>query len=95
MGVPCETSLVEFVQLNQPRLFPMPVTNRVELSKPAGIAYLAVYDLMGRPVDMLQVNSTRSEWDVSHLGHGGYVVQMVDFQGHVIHTQRLLKLGGE
>jgi hypothetical protein len=95
MGVPCETSLVEFAQLNQPRLFPMPVTDRIKLSKPTGIAHLAVYDLTGRPVDILQVNSTRYEWDVSHLGHGGYVVQMIDFQGDVIHIQRLLKLGGE
>ena len=94
-GVPCETSLVEFAQQNLPRLFPMPVTNRVELSKPTGIAHLAVYDLTGRPVDILEVNSTRHEWDLSHLGHGGYLVQMVDFQGDVIHTQRLLKLGGE
>jgi len=94
-GVPCETSLVEFAQLNQPRLFPMPVTNRIELSKPTGIAHLAVYDLTGRPVDVLQVNSTSYEWDVSHLGPGGYVVQMVDFLGYVIHTQRVLKLGGE
>jgi len=56
---------------------------------------LVVYDLTGRPVDILQVNSTQYEWDVSHLGHGGYVVQMIDFQGDVIHIQRLLKLGGE
>lgn len=70
-------------------LFPNPVANILNVRNNTLIISLMLYDVLGRPVKISEVNSFECQFDVTGLPSGTYFLKIVTLSGTF--TERLLK----
>ncbi len=72
------------------RLYPNPATDYFQLTDSDGIAYLRIYNVLGKPVNEFEVSTDR-RYPVYDLPAGVYLVSLHDRKGEIIRTLRLRK----
>ena len=71
------------------RVFPNPVADRFEIGHSERVATVRVVNMVGREVKTYAFSG--ASYDVADLPQGMYLVQLVDREERVIHTQRVKK----
>jgi len=74
----------------RPTVYPNPASDFISLSNEEAVQQLVIYNFGGRQV--LAFNASKGQrYDISNLPDGMYLVQFVNIQNQIIHTQRLQK----
>lgn len=74
----------------RPVVYPNPATDYISLSDDEKVAELVIYNFSGRQVCSFKASSGQ-KYNISTLPTGMYLVQFIDGNRHVFHTQRLHK----
>jgi hypothetical protein len=74
----------------RPGIFPNPAMDYVSISNDASVEQMAIYNFAGRMVCSFPV-SKGGQYNVSNLPTGMYLVQFLDGQERILHTQRMQK----
>lgn len=77
-------------------VYPNPMSTDLNLSFPAlnelqGKYQFVVYDLLYKPVFISQIESEEENYDLSFLGNGTYLVQLMDEDGQFLKTFKIIK----
>jgi len=83
------TSTTNF-DLEDLNIFPNPTSDYFEISPNHNIAFVEIYDIVGKNVSTFQVLDN-GQYDVSQLRNGLYVVRLLNAQGKVVKSMRLSK----
>lgn len=74
----------------RPTVYPNPASDFINLSNEEAVQQLVIYNFGGRQV--LSFDAIKGQrYDISNLPNGMYLVQFVNPQHQIIHTQRLQK----
>ncbi len=74
----------------RPTVFPNPATDFISLSNEDAVQQLVIYHFGGRQV--LSFDAAKGQrYDISSLPAGMYLVQFLNPENRIIHTQRLQK----
>jgi len=75
------------------KLYPNPAHNtvNVEFDPNAGVKYISVYNLIGKPVSTFRVNGGSAQLDISDIPAGVYFVRLMDAQSHVLDTRKFTR----
>ena len=74
----------------RPGVYPNPASDYIGLSNDAFVQQLVIYNFSGRQVCAFNA-SKGQKYNISELPTGMYLVQFMDVQGRIMHTQRLQK----
>jgi len=74
----------------RPVVYPNPATDYISLSDDESVTELVIYNFSGRQVCSFKASSGQ-KYNISRLPTGMYLVQFIDQNHHVFHTQRLHK----
>jgi CubicO group peptidase (beta-lactamase class C family) len=75
------------------RSAPNPVHDRLRLVSGRGLSNVSIFDLSGRKLKSAVMRPGTSEIDITDLPEGLLLIKGVDAQGHVIISDKVLKLG--
>lgn len=73
-----------------PTVYPNPASDFISLSNEGAVQQLVIYNFGGRQV-LAFTASKGQRYDISNLPDGMYLVQFLNPQNKIIHTQRLQK----
>lgn len=78
---------------NDVQLYPNPAHNSVNVvfDPNAGVKYISVYNLIGKPVSTFRVNGGSAQLDISDIPAGVYFVRLMDAQSHVLDTRKFTR----
>jgi hypothetical protein len=74
----------------KPMIYPNPATDYISLSDAREVQQLILYNLTGREVLSFPA-SAAARYNISQLPNGMYLVQFLNAEKRVLHTQRLQK----
>jgi len=74
----------------RPVVYPNPASDFIHLSNNALVRQLVIYNFSGRQVLTFKASEGR-KYNISELPTGMYLVQFLDGQKRILHTQRLHK----
>lgn len=75
------------------KLYPNPAHNsvNVEFDPNAGVKFISVYNLIGKPVSTFRVTGSSAQLDISDIPAGVYFVRLMDAQNHVLDTRKFTR----
>ncbi|MCB0636113.1 MAG: T9SS type A sorting domain-containing protein [Lewinella sp.] len=76
---------------NRPSIFPNPVTDRFFIANAPPLSRVEVYNTLGRTVKTFEQPRDGDSFPIEDLPQGVYLVSLVDENGKVIRTVRLLR----
>jgi hypothetical protein len=74
----------------RPGVYPNPAIDFISISNDAPVQQMVIYNFGGRQVCSFPVSKGR-QYNVSELPTGMYLVQFLDDQERILHTQRMHK----
>ncbi|MBK7410334.1 MAG: T9SS type A sorting domain-containing protein [Saprospirales bacterium] len=74
----------------RPVVYPNPANDYIGLSNDESVQQLVIYNFSGRQVCAFNA-SKGQKYNISELPTGMYLVQFLDVQNRIMHTQRLQK----
>ena len=74
----------------RPIAYPNPAADYISLSNNESVQQLVIYNFSGRQVCSFKATEGR-KYNISELPTGMYLVQFLDGQDQILHTQRLQK----
>lgn len=78
---------------NDVQLYPNPAHNSVNVvfDPNAGVKFISVYNLIGKPVSTFRVTGGSAQLDISDIPAGVYFVRLMDAQSHVLDTRKFTR----
>lgn len=72
------------------KIYPNPASNFIQLKVTAGVSAIIIYNLVGRKIKDFTPAKDKT-YLIADLPKGMYLIQLLDFSGKVLTTQRLSK----
>lgn len=72
------------------KVFPNPATNFIQIKESTKIGAIIIYNLIGRKIKEFTPTKDKT-YQITDLPKGMYLIQLLDFSGKVLSTQRLSK----
>lgn len=74
----------------KPLVYPNPAVDFISVSNEEGVAEMRIFNMGGRLMRSFSTQ-TGAKYSVSDLPTGVYLVQLLDFRGKILTTQRIQK----
>ena len=84
-GIPARSSIKKEL-----KVFPNPATNFIQLQGSSKVGAIIIYNLVGRKIKNFTPVKDKT-YQITDLPKGMYLIQLLDFSGKVLSTQRLSK----
>jgi len=72
------------------KVFPNPATNFIQIKESSKVGAIIIYNLIGRKIKNFTPVKDKA-YQITDLPKGMYLIQLLDFSGKVLSTQRLSK----
>ena len=72
------------------KVFPNPATNFIQIKESSEVGAIIIYNLIGRKIKDFKPVKDKA-YQISDLPKGMYLIQLLDFSGKILFTQRLSK----